>query len=151
MGCQHGHGYQHYQDCERKLLHTGHFATIDHTKCLPTQPTKPPIPNFPSHHLDSSPHSPFTNCHTRFASTPQLLPQNSVFMTTPPTNYRPHLTILPCSLFSCVVTKFHATELLVSIQFSTPLMLHVHMIRIRYPPTSTASMCERKICWDLRV
>jgi hypothetical protein len=82
MGCQYRNGYQRHQDHERKLLHTGHIATIEHTNCLPTQPTTPPSPNPPCHHLDSSPHCPFTNRHTKFVSTPQSLSQDSIFMTT---------------------------------------------------------------------
>ena len=149
MRGQHGNGYQCCQDCKSKLLHAGHFAPIEHTNCFSSHPPPPPSPNPPHHDSDSSSHSCFTNCHTRFATTLQSSPGLCIHKHTPPTNHQPCLTILPCSLFSCVVTKSHGPEPLDSIKFSTPLMLHVHMIR--YPPTSTASMCKRKIFWELWV
>ena len=82
MRGQHGNGYQCCQDCERKLLHAGHFAPIEHTNCFSSHPPPPPSPNPPHHDSDSSSHSCFTNCHTRFATTLQSLPQDSVFTST---------------------------------------------------------------------
>ena len=63
----------------------GNFCTQDTLQQLnipiifPSNQTKPPSPNLPHHHSDSSPCS---NCHTRFASPPQSLPQDSIITTT---------------------------------------------------------------------
>ncbi len=80
--CQHGNGYQHCKGCKRKLLHTGHFATITHPNCLTFQPTITTSSYLLHHHLHSSTPVPFAVHHTGFKSMPHLVIQDSVFMTT---------------------------------------------------------------------
>jgi hypothetical protein len=82
MGCQHGNGYQRCQDCKSKLLHTGHFAPIEHTNRHSKHPSTSPSPSHPLHHSDSSPQHPCATHHTRITHTPQSLSQGSILTTT---------------------------------------------------------------------
>ncbi len=149
MGCQHGNGYKRCQGSKSKLLLAGSLRQLNMPSVIPKTQPHPTVPSTrsntwsPLHATQLPPTTPGSHKrHNRLNQSPYSRHDASHRSSTPPR----HPTLFPIFY---VTRRSHVTELQISILFSTLQTLYDQTIR--YPPTSTVSIHERRIFWYLRV